>query len=69
LKYFLDADKHMPDMGQLVTPQYLRFMMYKSTVLKEADVAISTFSRSAELKRADVAISTFSRSVSIERQP
>ena len=62
MKYLLGADKRMPDMEQLATPRYPRITMYKGVVLKRADVAIPTFSRSAALKRADVAIPTFSRS-------
>jgi hypothetical protein len=58
----------MPDIEQLFTPQYLRFMMYKSMTFKGVDVALSKGGKSIQTKLADVNLSTFSHSVTIQQQ-
>jgi len=74
----------MPDIEQLVMPQYLRFMMYRSMTFKSVDVTLTKGGKSIQTKGvdvtltkggksiqtkgADVNLSTFSHSVTIQRQ-
>jgi len=58
----------MPDIEQLVTPQYLRFMMYKSITFKGVDVTLSKGGKNIQTKSADVNLLTFSHSITIQQQ-
>jgi len=58
----------MPDIEQLVIPQYLRFMMYKSMTLKSSDITLDKGGMNIQTKSSDINLSTFSHSVTVQSQ-
>ena len=58
----------MPDIEQLVIPQYLRFMMYKSMTFKSSDITLDKGGMNIQTKSSDINLSTFSHSVTVQSQ-
>jgi hypothetical protein len=56
----------MPDAEYLALPQFLRWMMAKYTQIKTADLQLPKPAATTTVKQADVQLSTFSRSVEIK---